>query len=72
MHRPIHPPSGRRLTGVRKMTTQTKTTSVAQLSAAGIVAIIGIVVIAVTGHVQAATLHDAAHDVRHATGFPCH
>lgn len=33
---------------------------------------IGLAIIAVAGHVQAATLHDAAHDVRHATGFPCH
>ncbi|WP_296424823.1 CbtB domain-containing protein [Yoonia sp.] len=36
------------------------------------VAFIGIGIIAVAGHVQAATLHDAAHDMRHATGFPCH
>lgn len=36
------------------------------------VAIIGLAVVFVTGHVQAGTLHDAAHDVRHATGFPCH
>lgn len=35
-------------------------------------AIIGIAVIFVSGHVQAGALHDAAHDVRHATGFPCH
>lgn len=35
-------------------------------------ALFGIGIIAVTGHVQASTLHDAAHDVRHATGFPCH
>ena len=34
--------------------------------------IMGVGIIAVTGHVQAAALHDAAHDVRHATGFPCH
>lgn len=34
--------------------------------------VVGIGIIAVAGHVQAATLHDAAHDVRHATGFPCH
>ena len=34
--------------------------------------IIGVGIVAVTGHVQAAALHDAAHDVRHATGFPCH
>ncbi len=36
------------------------------------VAALGLGVIFATGHVQAATLHDAAHDVRHATGFPCH
>ena len=29
-------------------------------------------VISLAGHVQASALHDAAHDVRHATGFPCH
>jgi cobalt transporter subunit CbtB len=36
------------------------------------VALMGLGVVSVAGHVQAATLHDAAHDVRHATGFPCH
>lgn len=35
-------------------------------------AMLGLGVIVITGHVQAETLHDAAHDVRHATGFPCH
>lgn len=24
------------------------------------------------GHAQSSMLHDAAHDMRHATGFPCH
>ena len=33
---------------------------------------LGLGLIVVAGHVQAETLHDAAHDVRHATGFPCH
>ena len=33
---------------------------------------IGFGLIFMTGLVQADTLHDAAHDVRHATGFPCH
>jgi len=33
---------------------------------------LGIGIVTVAGHVQAAALHDAAHDVRHATGFPCH
>jgi cobalt transporter subunit CbtB len=36
------------------------------------VALIGATVLFVAGHAQSATLHDAAHDVRHATGFPCH
>jgi len=35
-------------------------------------AFLGLGVMMIAGHVQATTLHDAAHDVRHATGFPCH
>lgn len=35
-------------------------------------AMVGLGIVTVTGHVQAGALHDAAHDVRHATGFPCH
>lgn len=35
-------------------------------------ALLGITMIVLAGHVQAAAVHDAAHDVRHATGFPCH
>lgn len=59
------------------MTTQTQnlTASKAGLSTIGaalFVAAMGIGLMFVTGHVQAATLHDAAHDMRHATGFPCH
>ncbi|GGO54459.1 cobalt transporter subunit CbtB [Roseovarius pacificus] len=34
--------------------------------------VLGLGIITIAGHVQASTLHDAAHDVRHATGFPCH
>ena len=49
---------------------QTKTaSSTLSILAAGF---LGLGIIAVAGHVQASTLHDAAHDVRHATGFPCH
>lgn len=33
---------------------------------------IGVAVIMAAGFVQADALHDAAHDMRHATGFPCH
>ncbi|MGC1497548.1 MAG: CbtB-domain containing protein [Sulfitobacter sp.] len=54
------------------MTTMTKTLSVTRFAPAVFAAIAGIVMITLTGHVQAAALHDAAHDVRHATGFPCH
>ena len=36
------------------------------------VALIGATLVFMTGVAQSATLHDAAHDVRHATGFPCH
>ncbi|KAF0675511.1 CbtB domain-containing protein [Profundibacterium mesophilum] len=35
-------------------------------------AVIGLGIVGVAGNLQAASLHDAAHDVRHATGFPCH
>lgn len=35
-------------------------------------ALIGLGLVILGGHLQAAPLHDAAHDVRHATGFPCH
>ena len=35
-------------------------------------ALLGATVIFLAGHAQSASLHDAAHDVRHATGFPCH
>ena len=37
-----------------------------------LVTLIGATLLFAAGHAQSATLHDAAHDVRHATGFPCH
>ncbi|MDW4496470.1 CbtB domain-containing protein [Sulfitobacter sp. D35] len=49
--------------------TGAKTTGVATTLFA---VLIGAAIIFVGGHVQATTLHAAAHDVRHATGFPCH
>ena len=56
------------------MITQTHTATGASTSLMAIVfcALIGIGIVSVAGHVQATTLHDAAHDTRHATGFPCH
>ncbi len=35
-------------------------------------AMLGAAVIFLAGHAQSQALHDAAHDMRHATGFPCH
>ncbi|WP_281684668.1 CbtB domain-containing protein [Thalassobaculum salexigens] len=36
------------------------------------VALLGLSVLFVAGHAQTQTLHTAAHDSRHANGFPCH
>ena len=52
--------------------TLTSTTSVSSIIPALFAVVLGLGIITVTGHVQASTLPDAAHDVRHATGFPCH
>ncbi len=56
------------------MTTQTVSAARGGLrfGAAFSAALIGLTLVFVTGLVQAETLHTAAHDVRHATGFPCH
>ncbi|MSU90457.1 CbtB-domain containing protein [Rhodobacteraceae bacterium 2CG4] len=36
------------------------------------IAILGFGILFVAGHAQSNVLHDAAHDMRHATGLPCH
>ncbi|NSY40198.1 CbtB domain-containing protein [Leisingera sp. ANG59] len=56
------------------MTTKTQKASAAGTSVipALFAVVLGLGIITLTGHVQASALHDAAHDVRHATGFPCH
>ncbi|SPJ23011.1 CbtB domain-containing protein [Palleronia abyssalis] len=52
------------------LTTSSSSTGIA--ASAGLSALFGLVLIVLAGHVQADALHAAAHDVRHATGFPCH
>ena len=56
--------------------TQTQTQAAAKSGSiyapAAIALLIGLGIVLIAGHVQAGALHDAAHDVRHATGFPCH
>ena len=55
-------------------TIATRSTATAQSSLMGIVltAFLGMGIVFLAGHAQSATLHDAAHDIRHGTGFPCH
>ena len=54
------------------MTTQTQTKAAAtSLTAILFVALLGTGMLFLVGMAQSQTLHDAAHDVRHATGFPC-
>ncbi|WP_151720331.1 CbtB domain-containing protein [Gemmobacter serpentinus] len=56
------------------MTTATRAAGTASVSYGNIaiVALIGAILIFTAGLAQSEALHDAAHDVRHATGFPCH
>jgi cobalt transporter subunit CbtB len=60
--------------GDYKMTTMTQTTTRVNTNTLAIAftALIGLGIVIFAGHVQASTLHSAAHDVRHASGFPCH
>ncbi len=56
------------------MTTAVHTVAKADSGLATIagIALLGLVTLFIAGHAQSAVLHDAAHDMRHATGFPCH
>ncbi|MGS5046739.1 MULTISPECIES: CbtB domain-containing protein [unclassified Mameliella] len=57
------------------MTTQTlKSTTTVQngLLAPALFLALGLGIVFLAGLAPAATLHDVAHDMRHATGFPCH
>lgn len=54
------------------MTTTLVKSTTSPLVSVLFMAVLGGAVLFMAGHAQSATLHDAAHDVRHATGFPCH
>lgn len=56
------------------MSTLSRATGAVSIPLANIlvVAVLGAALIFVAGLAQSETLHDAAHDVRHSTGFPCH
>ncbi|HAD29443.1 MAG TPA: hypothetical protein DCF96_12365 [Rhodobacteraceae bacterium] len=55
-----------------QITDQTHSLISSDMMAIIFAAFVGLSIVAITGHVQASALHDAAHDMRHATGFPCH
>lgn len=42
------------------------------LFAAALAAALGLIILGVVGFAHLDVLHDAAHDVRHTNGFPCH
>ncbi|MCL4676764.1 MAG: CbtB-domain containing protein [Pararhodobacter sp.] len=54
------------------MISTTKIATQSLLAPAFAMAMIGLTAMFVAGHAQSQTMHDAAHDMRHATGFPCH
>ena len=57
-------------------TTNTNTGAIARTNtdilAIALAALMGVSLIFVAGFANSATTHDAAHDQRHAIGFPCH
>ncbi len=56
------------------MTTTTLQTSQAAtgLMSIAMIALIGATLVFAAGFANSGVLHDAAHDTRHSTGFPCH
>lgn len=55
------------------MLTQTTTTARSSVLLQSIfVALVGATLVFAAGFAHSQTLHDAAHDARHSTGFPCH
>ena len=52
--------------------TQTSAKTSTNLMSIVFVAMIGATLVFVAGFAHSQTLHDAAHDMRHSTGFPCH
>lgn len=52
--------------------TAVRTSATERLMAAVIAAGLGLVLVYTSGFANASTLHNAAHDWRHAHNFPCH
>jgi len=54
------------------MTTLTLSAARSQIANIVLAMTIGLGLVFASGFAQSQTLHDAAHDLRHSTGFPCH
>ncbi|MDE0057868.1 MAG: CbtB-domain containing protein [Defluviicoccus sp.] len=52
--------------------TQGRAPVLTKFVAIAVCACIGLAIVTLAGHAQTSALHDAAHDTRHAAGFPCH
>ena len=52
--------------------TQTAVKTDSNLISIAFVAFMGLSVLFIAGFASSATLHDTAHDMRHAVGFACH
>ena len=53
-------------------TTQAAVKTDSKMISIAFVAFMGLSVLFIAGFASSATLHDAAHDTRHAIGFACH
>ena len=53
-------------------TASPRTTSLSDISSALIMATLGLALVLIAGFAGTPAVHNATHDTRHATGFPCH
>lgn len=52
--------------------TTTRSTTITKLLQLAGAFFLGVVILYGTGFVQTTVVHNAAHDMRHSQGFPCH
>ena len=58
--------------GAKMNATLTQAKTASSLLSIIFVAVFGASLVFVSGFASSQTLHEAAHDMRHSTGFPCH
>ena len=60
------------ITSTSASAAHTRTASTSVLAQLGAALLLGFVMLYAVGFSEASVAHNAAHDVRHATGRPCH